>query len=94
MFRQFIRLRKVLQGNGTEIDATEAAVLVNNGLNTVDEFESTYGQFCESCISEFNKLSRVAKISSGMYSRQRPCALLILSSILYTVLDLWGSLSC
>jgi hypothetical protein len=94
MFRQFIRLREILRKSEAETDASEIAVLVNEGLKTMENFESTYGQFCEKCTSEFYRLSRAAKVSSGMFPRQFYFVLLTLLSIHNTVLEPWSSLSC
>jgi hypothetical protein len=94
MFRQSIRLRKVLGERETRTDTLDISVLVNEGLIAMDEFESTYGQFCENCTCEFYRLSRAAKVSSGMFLQESQFALLMCLSILNTVLDFSGSLCC
>ncbi|RDW66632.1 hypothetical protein BP5796_09381 [Coleophoma crateriformis] len=65
LFRQFLHLRDVLKSGNIMSDGFGIIDLVVEATATVDEVNSIYGQFYEKCTSEFDKLSRPAKSSSG-----------------------------
>jgi hypothetical protein len=72
MFRQSIHLRTALQQSNPESNPLEIDVLVNEGLSNMHDFEVAYSQFFEKCTQEFHRLSRAAKVSSGMFPPNFP----------------------
>ena len=67
LLRQIVRVKKILREIRPMSDTSTLCEDLEMSFSIVENFNSSYGQFCDQCMTGFSALSETSKLSSGMF---------------------------